>query len=313
LKIVLIGASGFVGQHLVRALAREGHQCEVLTRSTPRRRGLRLVPGVNLVQADVHDTGGLPSRFEGADAVVSMAGILNEPLFGGDGFEKVHVDLVRGIVTAANAAGVKRILQISAINAGEGRSKYLATKGRAEALLLDSGLDVSIYRPSVIFGPGDSFFNRFAAMLRYLPAMPMVCPDALIQPVYVGDVVRAMCRTLASHGAYGPVMELGGPRVYTLQDLVKWTAKMMARKRWVPGLPDAVSRLQATVMNWVPGRPFSLDNYHSLQLDNVAEPNALPELGIEPVSFQSIVPQYLGLSPRQQKLDQIRRRGRGGR
>lgn len=310
MNIVLVGAGGFVGQHLVRALARNGHRCDVLTRSVPHRRALRLVPNVRLVQADVHDAGVMTERLRGADAVVSMAGILNEPLIGGDGFQRVHVGVVESIISAARTVGVPRVLHVSAINAGEGPSRYLATKGEAEALLLGSGLDVSIYRPSVIFGPGDSFFNRFAALLRYAPALPLACPDARIQPVYVMDVVQAMCLTLRSAGALGPVMELGGPRVYTLQELVRWTAKMMGRKRWIPGLPDSLSRAQARVMNVIPGRPFSLDNYRSLQLDNTAEPNALPELGIDPVSFQSVVPQYLGLSSKQQRLDQLRRRGR---
>ncbi|WP_191621151.1 complex I NDUFA9 subunit family protein [Marinihelvus fidelis] len=313
MRIVLVGASGFLGQNLVRSLAREGHECIVLTRDAARRKACRLVPNTHLVAADVNDAAALEARFEGSDAVVSMAGILNESLFGDSDFQRVHVDLVGSICKAAGAAGVRRILHVSAINAGEGESQYLASKGRAEALLLNSGLDVSIYRPSVIFGPGDTFFNRFAGLLRYAPVLPLACPEARMQPVFVGDVAAAMCRTLASHGTLGPVMELGGPRIYTLRELVRWTAKMMGRKRWVPGLPDSLSRSQALAMNWVPGRPFTLDNYQSLQLDNVAEPNVLPELGIEPTPFQSVAPGYIGLTSRQQRLDQLRRRGRPGR
>lgn len=313
MHIVLVGASGFVGQALVRAFSAAGHRCDVLTRQAARRRALRLIPGVRLIETDVYDPVRLRERLAGADAVVSMAGILNEPLTGREGFRRVHVELVQGIVEAGKAAGVGRLLHVSAINSGEGRSRYLLTKGEAETLLLDSGLDVSIYRPSVIFGPGDSFFNRFASLLRLAPVLPLACPEARLQPVFVGDVAQAMCRTLTSHGAQGPVLELAGPKVYSLHQLVQWTAKTLGRRRWVPGLPDALSRLQGRVMDLVPGRPFSTDNYRSLQLDNVTEYNALPELGVEPASVEAVVPTYLGMSPRQQRFMKLRRQGRHGR
>jgi len=307
MRIVLIGASGFVGRHLVPVLAAHGHRCTVLARGEPRRRSLRVLPAVRLVRADVYDRVRLESEFTGADVVFSMAGILNERGFGGRGFRRAHVELVEGIVEAARAAGVPRILHVSAMNAGQGRSHYLRTKGEAEALLLDSHLQVSIFRPSVIFGPGDDFFNRFAALLRLSPVLPLACPNARLQPVYVGDVVQAMVAVLEGDEPPGGSYDLGGPRVYTLRELVEWTAAAIGRSRLVIGLPDWASRLQGRLMGLVPGKPFSYDNYLSLQTDNVTPDNALPRLGITPAGIEAVVPGYLGVSLRQSRLDAWRR------
>jgi len=307
MRIVLIGASGFVGRHLVPVLAAHGHGCTVLSRGEPRQRSLRVLPAVRLVRADVYDRVRLESEFTGADVVFSMAGILNERGFGGRGFRRAHVELVEGIVEAARAAGVPRILHVSAMNAGQGRSHYLRTKGEAEALLLDSHLQVSIFRPSVIFGPGDDFFNRFAALLRLSPVLPLACPNARLQPVYVGDVVQAMVAVLEGDEPPGGSYDLGGPRVYTLRELVEWTAAAIGRSRLVIGLPDWASRLQGRLMGLVPGKPFSYDNYLSLQTDNVTPDNALPRLGITPAGIEAVVPGYLGVSLRQSRLDAWRR------
>ncbi|MEJ2535286.1 MAG: complex I NDUFA9 subunit family protein [Gammaproteobacteria bacterium] len=311
MKVALVGASGFIGQRLVQELTRAGQECVVLTRNAAGRREIKLIGGARLLEADVYDPDALAAAFAGADAAVSMAGILNEKGFGGGGFQRVHVELVEGIIAACRAAGVTRLLHLSAINAGKGESHYLRSKGEAEALLADSGLEVTVFRPSVVFGPGDSFFRRFARLLRFAPVMPLACPDARLQPVYVGDVAAAMRNALEDPGTIGKTFELAGPRVYTLRELVAWTAAALGLRRRVIGLPRFLSRLQAVLMDFVPGKPFSTDNFLSLQLDNVSERGDLAALGIQPASIEAIVPAYLGVSPRQQRLDAFRRRYRG--
>jgi NADH dehydrogenase len=308
MKIVLVGASGFVGQNVVQKLALAGHSCDVLTRDAGRRSELKMVPGARLVQTDVYDQAALNAAFAGADVAVSMAGILNERGFGGSGFRRVHVDLVAGIIEACQQAGVQRLLHVSAINAGEGESHYLKTKGEAEQLLRDCPLDVTIFRPSVIFGPGDSFFNRFAELLRLAPVLPLACPKSRLQPVFVGDVAEAMLYAVNHPGTVGEVYELAGPRSYSLLELVQWTADTIGVNTPVKGIPDALARVQAKVMDFVPGKPFSTDNYLSLQLDNISNRDDLAGLGISASSIESIVPDYLGASPRQKRLAELRRK-----
>jgi NADH dehydrogenase len=307
MQITLVGSSGFLGRHLVAALAGAGHACTVLTRKPWLRTDILEIPGARLVQADVYDSGVLTRQFKGADAVVSMAGILNEKRRDGSGFREVHVTLVEGIVAAAQSAGVGRILHVSALNAGQGESHYLRSKGEGEAVLRDSGADVSIFRPSVIFGSGDSFFNRFAGLLSISPMLPLACHQAKMQPVYAGDVAAAMATVLEAPARGVEVFELGGPHVYSLGDLVRWTGRVSGHERRVTGLSDGLSRLQARLLDFVPGKPFSTDNYLSLQLDNVTRDNALPKLGIRPVSIEAVVPSYLGQSNRQRRLDDCRR------
>jgi NADH dehydrogenase len=311
MKIVLIGGSGFLGKYVVRALAAAGHDSMLLTRAPERAREHALEPRVRLVKADVYDHDVLARHFSEAGAVVSMAGILNEQGFGGRGFHRVHVELVEGIVAACRQAQVRRVLHVSALNAGRGESHYLRSKGEAEALLGQAGdLDVTIFQPSVIFGPGDDFFNRFATLLRLAPVLPLACPNSRLQPVFAGDVAAAMAIALADPDSIGQTYQLGGPRDYRLIDLVRWTANVLGLKRTVVPLPALASRMQARAMDLVPGKPFSTDNYLSLQLDNVAPENALPRLGITPATIESVVPTYLGPTHRQRHLAELRRRAR---
>lgn len=306
MHIVTIGGSGFLGHHAALSLARAGHRQTVLTREPGRRGRLRLVPGVNVVGADVHDAGALARHFADADVVLSMAGILNEKGRDGSGFRRVHVDLVQRIVDACRTAGIQRVVHVSALGAGAGESHYQKTKGEAESLLRDSGLEVTMLRPSVIFGSGDGFFNRFAGLLRLTPVLPLACPGSRLQPVWAGDVGAALALALERSEAVGETWELGGPRIYTLKELVEWTARTLGLKRKVIGLPDSGSRLQAALMDFVPGKPFSTDNYRSLQVDNVTEDNALPRLGIRPASVEAVVPEYLISSARQRRLRKAR-------
>lgn len=308
MRIVLIGASGFFGEYLLRELVKDQHHCVVLTRSTARRSKLDLMQHVDLVQADVYDTDVLTEQLTGADAVVSMAGILNESGGDGKGFRKVHVDLVKGIIDACQQAGVSRVLHVSALNAGKGKSHYLKTKGEAERLLLNAKhLNVSIFQPSVIFGRGDQFFNRFAGMLQLMPVLPLACPNARLQPVFAGDVAAVMVASLDDPMTWGKIYQLAGPRSYSLKELVKWTSETLGKRRLIIGLPGPVSALMAKVMDLVPGKPFSWDNYQSLQTDNVSSEDGFSYFGIEPRSIGLEVPYYLTGSLHQRRLGSFRR------
>ncbi len=311
MRIVLIGASGFFGRYLLRALTADRHHCVVLTRAVDRRSEIGLIAGVDLVQADVYDADVLAQQFAGADAVVSMAGILNETGGGGKGFHKVHVELVEGIIAACRQAGVSRLLHVSALNAGKGSSDYLKSKGQAEALLRSADdVDVSIFQPSVIFGRGDEFFNRFAAMLSMMPVMPLACPKARLQPVFAEDVAAVMVASLEDPMTWGESYELGGPQIFTLKELVEWTAKTKGLKRRVIGLPGLLSAAMAKVMGLVPGKPFSWDNYQSLKTDNICEKNGFEYFGVDPRAIDQVVPYYLSGSAHQDRLDNCRRQPR---
>lgn len=311
MNIVLVGGSGFLGRYCVREFSADGHHCKVLTRQAAERRPVRLAKNARLVEVDVHDADALAQAFEGADAAVSMAGILNEGAFGGADFERVHVQLPQKIAAACRANGIRRLLHVSALNAGKGESRYLRTKGEAEAFLREQDeLDLTLFQPSVIFGPGDSFFNRFATLLRMTPVLPLACAGSRMQPVYAGDVAAAMAAAVGDSATYGRTYELGGPKVYTLAELVRYTARVLGIRRLVIPQPDLLSCLQGVAMGWLPGAPFSLDNFRSLQTDNVTERNGLAYFGIAPASIEGVVPDYLGTSLRQRRLRRIREQAR---
>jgi len=312
MQIVLLGATGFLGHHLLPALSAAGHDCLVLCRYRPGCRELSVIPGVVLQQADIFDDEQLAKHFDGADAVINMVGILNESGRKGKGFHKAHVELAEKMINACQVCGVRRVVQVSALHAGKGSSHYLASKGQAEDLIRAAkGLDSTFVQPSVIFGEGDSFFNRFAGLLKLAPAMPLACPDSKLQPVWAGDVVAATTLALTDPETYGQALVMVGPKEYTLRELVEFTACVTGRKRKIIGLSDRLSRLQGRLMDFVPGKPFSSDNYRSLQTDNTSIENSLWRFGITPRSIESTVPFYLSGSRNQQRLDQCRKEADG--
>jgi NADH dehydrogenase len=309
MQIVLLGATGFVGRHLLPVLTSAGHRCLVLTRYSQGCRELAVTPGVEIRQANIFDPDQLIAHFAGAGAVINMVGILNESGRKGKGFNRAHVELVEAAISACAAAGVKRFVHVSALNAGKGSSHYLVSKGRGEDLLRAAdGLDTTIVQPSVIFGDGDAFFNRFAGLLGVVPLLPLACPEAKMQPVWVGDVVKAMALTLEDPGTFGKTLIMVGPEVYSLRELVEYTATAAGLKRKIIGLPDSLSRLQGFLMDFLPGKPFSSDNFRSLQIENTSIDNSLPRFGINPRSLKSVVPGYLAGSPHLHQLDEYRKR-----
>jgi NADH dehydrogenase len=308
MRIVVLGGTGFVGRALVARLARDGHALCVLSRNRNRHRELWTLPEVEVHSCDVYSVAALEQQFRAADAVINLVGILNEAGVGGRGFRRAHVELTRGVIEAMQKAGVRRLIQMSALNAGRGASHYLKTRGEAEALVKASGLDWSITQPSVIFGPGDGLFTRFAGLLALAPVLPIAKPNARFAPVYVGDVAEVIARCLADHSTIGKTFELYGPRALTLREIVRYTAQTKGLHRLVIGLPDFLGRLQALAMDFVPGKPFSTDNWLSLQLDSVGTEDGLRKLGIDPTPMERIVPRYLrGDSGKQDELDRYRR------
>lgn len=292
--IVILGGTGFVGRHLVPRLQRDGHRITVLSRNRDTHRELSVLPGVRVVNADVHDPVALRGRLEGSDAAINLVGILNERGSDGSGFRKAHVELTRSLVESCIATGVPRLLQMSALRAGEGASHYLRTRGEADRIVQGSPLAWTIFRPSVIFGPGDGLFFRFASLLRIAPVLPLARAGAMFQPVYVGDVAEAFARALVHPRTAGQVFELGGPRSIALGELVRWTARMTGRRRWIMGLPDPLGALQARVGEWLPGKPISRDNFRSLGTDSIARSDGLGALGIVATPMEVVMPRLLG-------------------
>jgi NADH dehydrogenase len=298
LSICILGGTGFLGTRLVARAIKDGHRVTALSRDRELHKHLLVLPGLTLENCDVYDEAQLSEHFRGKDVVINLVGILNERGFGGGGFRRAHTELTRGVLQAAKSAGVPRLLQVSALKAAvDAPSHYLRSKGEAEKLIRDSGpnLHWTVFKPSVMFGPGDSFLNRFAGLLASVPfVFPLARPDARFQPVLVDDVIEAVLRCMRGGASDRQIYELGGPQVYTLREIVALVARLTGHRRWIVGLPDFAARLQGFVMNFVPGRPFSSDNYRSLTVDSVCSEDGFARLGIKPQSMMASARQYLG-------------------
>ena len=298
LSLCILGGTGFLGTRLVARLIKDGHQVTVLSRDREQHKHLLVLPGLTLENCDVYEEAQLSERFRGKDVVINLVGILNERGFGGQGFRRAHVELTRGVLQAGRSAGVARLLHVSALKAAvDAPSYYLRSKGEAERLIRDesTALDWTIFKPSVMFGPGDSFLNRFAGLLASVPlVLPLARPQARFQPVFVDDVIDAMLRCLHGGATSRQTYELGGPQIYTLREIVALVAKITGRRRWIIGLPDFAARLQGWLFNFVPGRPFSSDNYHSLTVDSVCAEDGFARLKLKPHSVAASARQYLG-------------------
>jgi NADH dehydrogenase len=311
-QVLLLGGTGFVGRSVCEALARRAPALRVVVPSRRPERAKRLapLPTVQLVRADVHDEAQLATLLEGCDAAVNLVAILH----GSEAaFERTHVELPRKLANACHARGVRRLVHVSALGANaNGPSRYLRSKGRGEAVLREAALDLSVLRPSVIFGADDRFLNLFARLQSIFPVLPLAGANARFQPVWVGDVAAAIERCLFDgHGdrtcnragnrdrngpTIGATFECAGPQVLTLVELVRLAGRWSGHRRPVIALPDALGRLQALVMELVPGEPLmSRDNLDSMRVDNVAS-GALPGLAalcIEARSLESVAPAYL--------------------
>jgi len=298
MRIVILGGTGFVGRSLCERLVMVGHEVRILTRHRERHRDLLVLPTAQVIEADVHDPAVLRREFQGQDVVVNLVGILNESGWDGKGFERVHAELAAKVVQACRQNNVARLLHMSALHASpDGPSHYLRSKGRGEQIVHaaeSNTLHVTSFRPSVIFGPRDSFSNRFAGLLRQVPfAFPLACPSARLQPVYVEDVVQAFVLALDRQAAYGQRYNLCGPQVYSLREIVTWLARLLGLRRQILPLNYTLSLMQAAVLQFAPGKPFTLDNFRSLQVASVCEAVFPAIFGITPSRFEDVVPTYI--------------------
>lgn len=306
-RIVLLGATGFVGGALVPRLAADGHELILLSRNRQGRRHSVVGRNVTVASADVYDAATLRRHVAGADAVINLVGILNES--GRHTFERAHVGLTRLLVEACRDTGVHRFHQMSSLKAGQGLSSYLRTRGEAEALVKASTLDWTIYQPSTIFGPNDGLVSRFDKLMAIAPVIPLPRPNAKIAPVYVGDVVEAMARAVADPAiSVLRTFELYGRETVSLIDVVRAIRDARGRRRWVVPMPDALGRLQAQLAQFAPGKPFTPDNFRTLRTDSVGKVDGLAQLGIVPQSFSAWLPRLLGKPVRQRRLDDARAR-----
>jgi NADH dehydrogenase len=278
--ILVLGGTGFVGRHLVAALAARGATVTVPTRRRERGKALILLPTVEVLEADVHEPAELARLAHGRDAVVNLVGILHSrrgradergPNDYGPDFARVHVELPQSVVAACRTGGVKRLLHMSALGAAlDAPSEYLRSKAIGErAALAAEDLAVTVFRPSVVFGPDDRFINLFVALARWTPMLALPCPQARFQPVYVGDVAAAMLAALDHPESAGKRYDLCGPRVYTLEELVRAALEAAHLRRSLLPLPDWFSYLQATALEWLPKPLLTRDNYRSMQVPSV--------------------------------------------
>jgi uncharacterized protein YbjT (DUF2867 family) len=310
LTICVLGGTGFVGTELITHLAKDGHWIRVPTRTDAGKDSLRVVDTVQLIRANVHDPRALARLFVGVDVVINLIGILNE--HGRSTFKSVHVDLAEKVVSAARTAKVSRLLHMSSLaaDATAAPSKYLRSKGQAEAKVRASApsLKWTIFRPSVIFGPGDSLTNRFAALLRLSGGyLPLARAGARFAPVSVEDVAQAFRRAVSDRTTMGQTYELCGPEILTLEQVVRMTAAVAGIRCTIFRLPDFIAYMQAIVMNFLPGKPFSVDNYKSLTIDSVCREDGCAKLGIKPQPMLAVLPTYLGDQSATEQLDYFRR------
>jgi uncharacterized protein YbjT (DUF2867 family) len=316
-NILVLGATGFVGRSVCEKLVERsggaGGPIRVATRRVARARHLQLLPTVELAEGDVHDDAALRRMLRQTDAVINLVAILHgsEPEF-----ERVHVRLPQRLADACRLAGVKRVIHVSALGAAaDAPSKYLRSKARGEAALRAAGLDLTVLRPSVIFGERDRFLNLFATLLAIFPVLPLAGAAARFQPVWVDDVASAIARCLDDPSTIGLTMECCGPRVYTLQELVEAAGAWSGSHRRVLPLPPLLGRLQALAMELLPGRTLmSRDNLDSMRIASVASGRlpGLDRLGIETTPLESVAPRYLGHVFGEARLEAWRARARRG-
>jgi NADH dehydrogenase len=307
-QVCVLGGSGFVGRHVCHSLVERGYRVTVPTRDRERAKSLILLPTADVVTADVHDPATLTRLVRGCDAVVNLVGVLHGGR-GKGGFEEAHVGLARKVVDACRQTGVRRLLHMSALTADpKGPSEYLRTKGEAERIVRESGLDFTIFRPSVIFGREDRFLNLFAKLERLLPVIVLGSPDAKFQPVYVEDVARVYAESITRLETFGMACELAGPKVYRLRELVEYAGAVTGHRRPVIGLGPRLSYLQAAVMELLPVKLITRDNVRSMTVDNVS--SAKLPFGIEPTPLEAVAPMWLARRTPRSRYNVFRDRSR---
>ena len=316
-NFLILGGTGFVGRSVAEKLVERtggaGGRIRIATRRADRAKPLQLLPTVEVAVGDVHDEATLARMLRNTDAVINLVAILHGSE---DEFERTHVRLPARLAAACQAAGVRRVIHVSALGAAsDGPSRYQRSKGRGEAALKTAALDLTILRPSVIFGARDRFLNLFAQLQSVFPVLPLAGAEARFQPVWVEDVASAVVAAIDDPSTIGTTIECCGPRIYTLAELARAAGRWSGSPRPVFNLPAAVARQQAFLMELLPGTPLmSRDNLDSMRVANVASGKlpGLERLGIEPAPLEAIAPRYLGHVSGEKRLEAWRARARRG-
>ncbi|HKM87606.1 MAG TPA: complex I NDUFA9 subunit family protein [Xanthobacteraceae bacterium] len=299
--VTVFGGSGFLGRHVVRSLAYRGYRIRVAVRRPDLAGYLQPIGGVgqiHAVQANLRYPQSVAAAVRDADIVVNLVGILFER--GRQRFDAVQAAGAQAVALAAKAAGA-RLIHVSAIGADENsRSRYAQSKAAGERLVMAAQAEATIMRPSIVFGPEDDFFNRFAAMARSAPALPLVGGGhTLFQPVFVGDVAEAIAQAVDGNTRPGTIYELGGPDVRTFKELMEFMLATIQRRRLLVPVPFALVKLHAMFVQFLPKPPITPDQVELLKRDNVVSADAqrdgrtLEALGIVPESIAAVVPSYL--------------------
>ena len=295
-NVLLLGGSGFVGTAVANRLARLDISVTVPTRRRERNKALIALPNVSMVEANIHDPVQLRQLMVGQDAVINLVGILHSrdlKIPYSRVFAEAHVELPKKVVAAAQSAGIKRVLHMSALKAAaDAPSEYLRSKADGESVVKASGLDVTIFRPSVIFGVGDSFLSTFAKLLRLLPRFYVGFGQAKFQPVFLGDVAEVIVRSMLDINAVGQTYELVGPKVYTLRQIIEYVNELTGARKTIKDLSEFWALIQAGVLSLMPRPMLSPDNLRSMEVDSVASDTALP-YGIIPTAMEAVAPTYL--------------------
>ena len=305
-KITILGGTGFIGSQLCAKLSPLCDKIHVLTRNTEANKDLKLIPNLEIIQANVSDDRTLNSMFASSDIVINTIGILNES--GRDNtFYNLHYELTKKVSNAIKINKVKRYLHISSLNADpRAISQYLITKGLAENYIRDNTnnfCNTTIFRPSIVFGEDDSFFNKFSTILKFLPIFPLACPDSKFMPIYVNELTDFMVSTIRDNTTYGQKIDVTGPNEYTFRQLIDITLKALKIRRLIIPLNYTLSKLQAVIFQRLPGKLFTLDNFLSLQTDSCSNEGFKGKLALE-----DIVPGYLNFSLKQKHIENLRKK-----
>ncbi|PKO45885.1 MAG: complex I NDUFA9 subunit family protein [Betaproteobacteria bacterium HGW-Betaproteobacteria-22] len=306
-NIFVLGGSGFVGSAVVAKLDAAGYSVTVLTRRLESAKHLILLPHVKVVECDVLDYHALNAALRGADAVINLIGILHQTRR--IRFNTIHHQLPEQLARICVDLGVKRLLHMSALRAEQSApSQYLQSKAAGEAAVMAQRdkVNVTVFKPSVIFGRHDQFVNLFASLIKLLPVIVLAKPQAKFQPVWVEDVATSFLNSLENKSTYGQVYELAGPNVYTLQTLMEIVMATLGEKRPIIGLNDALSYVQAFFMELLPVRLMSRDNVRSMALDSIAQLPMSATLGVQATSLEAVIPEYLADKTQRSAYDRHR-------
>lgn len=311
-QVCVLGGSGFVGSAIVHKLSAAGYAVKVLSRQRERAKHLTLLPNVQVAECDALSDAELSMHMQSCDAVINLIGILHESKQ--ISFDAMHHQLPARVAALCEKLGIKRLLHMSALQtSAEAPSAYLRSKAAGEAAVMAhaANIHITIFQPSIVFGRGDSFLNLLATIVKIMPVVALAKPDAKFQPIWVEDVAEAFVNSLGNVETYGKTYQLGGPRVYTLRELVEFVIFVLGKKRKIVGLSDRISYWQAYAMEKMPIKLMTRDNVHSMEVDSVCQGPMAKELGIKPMAIEAIVPEYLANDTPRAAYDRFR--GMAGR